>query len=73
MKNYYNAENNLDFVDISTPPCDHAKIAIAAMAKGIHVLCEKPLAVNTAEANAACGEKISTGIIPPAIIINMRP
>lgn len=33
----------LDFVDISTPPCDHAAIACAALARGLHVLCEKPL------------------------------
>src|SRR5690349_17840704 len=33
----------LDFVDIATPPCDHAKIAHAALENGLHVLCEKPL------------------------------
>lgn len=40
----------LDFVDISTPPCDHARIALAALAKGVHVLCEKPLTTSVAEA-----------------------
>jgi predicted dehydrogenase len=40
----------LDFVDISTPPCDHAKIAHAAFDHGLHVLCEKPLAVSLDEA-----------------------
>jgi predicted dehydrogenase len=45
-------EKNLDLVDISTPPCDHARIAIAALEKGIHVLCEKPLAASTEEARA---------------------
>src|SRR4051812_5193218 len=30
---------NLDFVDISTPPCDHAAIAHAAFDHGLHVLC----------------------------------
>src|SRR4029077_2348150 len=34
----------LDFVDIATPPCDHAAIAHAALDAGLHVLCEKPLA-----------------------------
>ncbi|MGC4117581.1 MAG: Gfo/Idh/MocA family oxidoreductase [Myxococcales bacterium] len=34
---------NLDFVDIATPPCDHAAIAHAAFDRGLHVLCEKPL------------------------------
>ena len=42
--------SNLDFVDISTPPCDHAEIAIAAMTAGLHVLCEKPLATSVEEA-----------------------
>ena len=41
---------NLDFVDISTPPCDHAKIAIAAMNAGLHVLCEKPLTTSLEDA-----------------------
>lgn len=34
---------NLDFVDIATPPCDHAAVAHAAFDRGLHVLCEKPL------------------------------
>ena len=41
---------NLDFVDISTPPCDHADIAHAAFDKGLHVLCEKPLTTTLEEA-----------------------
>lgn len=44
------AEKDLDCVDIATPPCDHAEIAVAAMEQGIHVLCEKPLAPTTAAA-----------------------
>jgi predicted dehydrogenase len=43
---------NLDFVDISTPPCDHAAIAHAAFDKGLHVLCEKPLATTLEEATS---------------------
>ena len=46
-----NAEaENLDFVDISTPPCDHAAIAHAAFDRGLHVLCEKPLTPTLEEA-----------------------
>ena len=41
---------NLDFVDISTPPCDHAKIAHAALDLGLHVLCEKPITTTLEEA-----------------------
>jgi predicted dehydrogenase len=40
----------LDFVDVCTPPCDHAAIAHQAMARGLHVLCEKPLTTGVAEA-----------------------
>lgn len=43
---------NLDFVDVSTPPCDHAAIAHAALDKGLHVLCEKPLTTTLEEAKS---------------------
>ncbi|MBS2025949.1 MAG: Gfo/Idh/MocA family oxidoreductase [Deltaproteobacteria bacterium] len=43
-------KEQLDFVDISTPPNVHAEITLAALAKGVHVLCEKPLATSVAEA-----------------------
>ena len=43
---------NLDFVDICTPPRDHASIAHAALAGGLHVLCEKPLTCTVAEARS---------------------
>ncbi len=43
-------KGRLDFVDISTPPCDHAKIAHAALDRGLHVLCEKPLTTTLEEA-----------------------
>jgi len=43
-------EAGLDFVDISTPPDAHARIALAALQRGAHVLCEKPLTTTTAQA-----------------------
>jgi predicted dehydrogenase len=42
--------DGLDFVDICTPPCDHAAIAHAALNRGLHVLCEKPLATSAHDA-----------------------
>jgi|SoiMethySBSTD1v2_1073268.scaffolds.fasta_scaffold67872_6 myo-inositol 2-dehydrogenase / D-chiro-inositol 1-dehydrogenase len=43
---------HLDFVDVATPPHDHAAIARAALSRGVHVLCEKPLTCTTEEARA---------------------
>ena len=46
------AEKGLDFVDLSTPPCDHAPLALEALSRGLHVLCEKPLTTSVAEARS---------------------
>ena len=44
--------DDIDLIDICTPGDSHAEIAIAALAAGKHVLCEKPLANTVAEAEA---------------------
>ncbi|MDQ0615004.1 putative dehydrogenase [Microbacterium sp. W4I4] len=45
------ARDDIDIVDICTPGHTHAEIALAALAAGKHVLCEKPLANDVAEAD----------------------
>lgn len=42
--------DDIDLVSIVTPPSEHAEIAIAALEAGKHVLCEKPTAMHSAEA-----------------------
>jgi predicted dehydrogenase len=44
--------DDIDVVDVCTPGDSHAEIAIAALAAGKHVLCEKPLANTVDEARA---------------------
>ncbi|MBO4207863.1 Gfo/Idh/MocA family protein [Micromonospora echinofusca] len=57
--------DDIDVVDICTPGDSHAEIAIAALAAGKHVLCEKPLANSVGEARemvAAAARAQATGI-----------
>ncbi|GAA0549149.1 Gfo/Idh/MocA family oxidoreductase [Paractinoplanes ferrugineus] len=42
--------DDVDLIDICTPGDTHAEIALAALAAGKHVMCEKPLANTVAEA-----------------------
>jgi len=46
------AHEDLDAVSIVAPPHLHREIATAALDQGLHVLCEKPLAMNVSEAEA---------------------
>jgi dTDP-4-amino-4,6-dideoxygalactose transaminase/predicted dehydrogenase len=41
----------LDVVIIATPHWQHAKLAVAALNAGLHVVCEKPLSVTVAQAD----------------------
>jgi predicted dehydrogenase len=44
------AHPGLEAVHIATPVAQHAEIALAAAKRGLHVLCEKPLATDLAQA-----------------------
>ncbi|HEY7597825.1 MAG TPA: Gfo/Idh/MocA family oxidoreductase [Actinophytocola sp.] len=59
------ASDDVGLVDVCTPGDSHAEIAIAALAAGKHVLCEKPLANTVAEAEemaAAAAEAAARGV-----------
>ncbi len=43
------ADPNLDLIDVCLPPAAHSAATIAALKSGKHVLCEKPMALTTAD------------------------
>lgn len=65
------ARDDLDIVDVCTPPGTHAEIAQAAVAAGKAVLCEKPLAADYASARAAADAARLAGV-PNAVGFNYR-
>jgi predicted dehydrogenase len=44
------ADPSIDVVDVCTPNAWHAPVALAALESGKHVLCEKPMATNSRDA-----------------------
>ena len=54
--------DDVDVVDICTPPGTHAEIAAAAAAAGKAVLCEKPLAARTRRPRAAAQAVTAAGV-----------
>ena len=65
---------DIDLVDICVPTPFHVDLALAAIAAGKHVLCEKPLARTAAEARriAKAAEK-GRGYFMPAMCIRFWP
>ncbi len=57
------ARPDIDIIDICTPNNTHAEIAIAAAKAGKHVLCEKPMAVSSAEAKQMVDAARAAGIV----------
>lgn len=50
-------------VTIATPPDTHARLALAAIARGCHVLCEKPFAFDTGEAQTMLDAAEAAGVV----------
>jgi predicted dehydrogenase len=54
-------EAGLDLISICTPNHTHLPIAVAALEKGIHVHCEKPIALNAGEAERMIAARDRSG------------
>ncbi len=53
----------LEAVHVAGPVAQHAEVAIAAAQRGLHVLCEKPLAASLAEAHAVVTVIREAGVV----------
>jgi predicted dehydrogenase/nucleoside-diphosphate-sugar epimerase len=55
--------DDFDAAIIATPPFHHAPCSIGLMRRGIHVLVEKPMALNLAEAEEMCRVAEENGVV----------
>jgi len=68
------ADPDIDVVDICVHTVQHPEIAIAALAAGKHVVCEKPMARTSEEGRAMVeAAKNSDGFLMPAMCIRFWP
>ncbi len=67
------ADPNLDLIDICLPPAAHPDATVKALKAGKHVFCEKPIALNPAEATRMvqaakkAGKLLSIGHVLPFV------
>ena len=54
-------DKSIDAVLVCTPNCSHCEITVAALDAGKHVLCEKPMAMNYAEAKQMLAARDRSG------------
>lgn len=57
------SDPDIDVIDITTPNDVHPEIALAAIAAGKHVYCEKPMANSAAEAKAMWDAAEAAGVV----------
>jgi predicted dehydrogenase len=62
---------DIDLIDIGSPNNTHKEIVLAAAAAGKMILCEKPLAMNVAEAEEMCAAVEKAGV-PNMVWFNYR-
>ena len=62
----------LDAVDICTPNVLHSEIAIYALNNGLHVICEKPDAINVAEAEKMKEASEKNGKVFQAVAVKLN-
>ncbi|GGV58518.1 dehydrogenase [Streptomyces longisporoflavus] len=61
-------------VDICTPTPTHKELALAAVAAGRHVICEKPLALNASDAEEIAAAAEAAGVrLHPAHVVRYFP
>ena len=54
---------DIDLISIVTPPATHMEITLAALDRGKHVLCEKPMAMNAGEARQMTERAQQAGVL----------
>jgi predicted dehydrogenase len=65
---------NVDIIDICVPTPGHVDLAIAALATGKNVMCEKPMAISSAEARKiAAAAAAAKGFFMPAMCVRFWP
>lgn len=68
------ADPDVDAIDICTPTHTHLDLALAAIAAGKHVICEKPMARTSIEAAQMCDAAQKAGrVLMPAMCLRFWP
>jgi len=65
---------DVDFVDICTPTASHLELTLRALDQGLHVLCEKPVALSPEEAERIrCAARAANRVVMPCHQYRFNP